>query len=170
MDADIGKRAGDFLQRCFKSAMYDPEGQGPDAVFSERIINPLIHALAFDAIKVGLFRNLHERLASDAFSRMTRYGTWLNDRKRAVGLIVIAGDGREEELRSGAAFRGGASFGRASVTTKRLSCGVESRWYKAGGGRTRICDPRSVILRGGCFGSVLQAQFLTDAIVAFVRQ
>lgn len=34
---------------------------------------------------------LHERLASDAFSRMTRYSTWLNDRKRAVALILIAG-------------------------------------------------------------------------------
>lgn len=87
----IGKRAGDLLQRCFKSAMYHPEGQGPDAAFSERMINPLIHALSFDGIEVGVFRQLHERLASDKFSRMTRYGTWLNDRKRAVALIVIAG-------------------------------------------------------------------------------
>lgn len=90
-DTYIGKRAGDFLQRCFKSAMYHPEGEGPDVAFSERIINPLIHALTFDGIEVGLFRQLHERLASDNFSRMTRYGTWLNDRKRAVALIVIAG-------------------------------------------------------------------------------
>jgi len=88
---NIGKRAGDLLQRCFKSAMYHPEGQGPDVAFSERIINPLIHALTFDGIEVGVFRQLHERLASDNFSRMTRYGTWLNDRKRAVALIVIAG-------------------------------------------------------------------------------
>lgn len=87
----IGKRAGDLLQRCFKSAMYHPEGQGPDVAFSERMINPLIHALTFDGIEVGVFRQLHERLASDNFSRMTRYGTWLNDRKRAVALIVIAG-------------------------------------------------------------------------------
>jgi hypothetical protein len=87
----IGKRAGDLLQRCFKSAMYHPEGEGPDVVYSERMINPLIHALTFDGIEVGVFRHLQERLASDNFSRMTRYGTWLNDRKRAVALIVIAG-------------------------------------------------------------------------------
>jgi hypothetical protein len=71
--------------------MYHPEGQGPDVAFSERMINPLIDALTFDGIEVGVFRQLHERLASDNFSRMTRYGTWLNDRKRAVALIVIAG-------------------------------------------------------------------------------
>jgi hypothetical protein len=87
----IGKRAGEFLRRSFKSAMYDLEGEGSDTRFSERMINPLIKALRFDGIEVGLFRELHERLASDAFSRMTRYATWLNDRKRAVALIVIAG-------------------------------------------------------------------------------
>ena len=55
----------------------------------------LLGLLAVSGVRISealnLFRKLHERLASDAFSRMTRYGTWLNDRKRAVALIVIAG-------------------------------------------------------------------------------
>jgi hypothetical protein len=89
--AYMGKRATDFLQRSFGSAMYEREGAGADLVFSERIINPLIHALRFDGIEVSLFVKLHERLASDAFSRMTRYATWLNDRRRAIALVVIAG-------------------------------------------------------------------------------
>ncbi|SRR6266404_142983 len=89
--AYIGKRATDFLQRSFRSAMYELEGGGTDSVFSERIINPLIHALRFDGIDVSLFVKLHERLASDTFSRMTRYATWLNDRNRAIALVVIAG-------------------------------------------------------------------------------
>jgi len=85
----MSKHAADFLQGSFESAMYQPEGEGP--AFSERIINPLIQALKHDGISVDEFRKLHERLASDAFSRMTRYATWLNDRKRAVALIVVAG-------------------------------------------------------------------------------
>ena len=87
----MGKRAADFLRRSFASAMYEPEGEGPAAAFSERIINPLIEALKHDGITVDQFRTLYERLASDAFSRMTRYATWINDRKRGVVLIVIAG-------------------------------------------------------------------------------
>ncbi len=87
----MSKRAAEFLRRSFASAMYDPEGKGPDVGFSERIINPLIEALKHDGIPVDLFRSLHERLASDAFSRMTRYATWINDRKRAVALLLIAG-------------------------------------------------------------------------------
>jgi hypothetical protein len=54
-------------------------------------IKPLVQIALHDGIEVEVFRNYFDALATDSFSQMTRPGTFLEDRRRAIILLAVAG-------------------------------------------------------------------------------
>jgi hypothetical protein len=94
--AAIGKqiktRADRIFDEQFASRLNRPDSYAVrDALHPEWMTLPLTIALGASGLTPERFVRAYNGLAADAFSKMTRYATWLTDRRRAVSLIAIAG-------------------------------------------------------------------------------
>jgi hypothetical protein len=90
--ARIAGGARDLLDREFAPRMQHTDAENlRDASGAEWLIDPFVQALVPDGITIEKFTTLCDGLASDALSEMTRHGTFLVDRQRAITLLVIAG-------------------------------------------------------------------------------
>lgn len=89
---EIQRRVESIFDEQFASRLhyseYDPIH---DAYHPEWLTAPLIVALTARGLSAQRFVLAYNGLAADTFSEMTRFTTWLRDRKRAVVLIMISG-------------------------------------------------------------------------------
>ena len=62
-----------------------------DVAHPEWVTASLIEALTHAGLSIEDFQAAYAGLASDAFSRMTRFAVWLRDRPKAICLLAVAG-------------------------------------------------------------------------------
>jgi hypothetical protein len=89
----LGRKARDILDQHFTSYqdMTDQEVSLSRTFGGAWSINPLVNALHHDGIKVDIFWNYFDNLATDSLSQMTRHRVFLEDRQRAIALLAVAG-------------------------------------------------------------------------------
>lgn len=88
----LERTAKDIMDRQFGTRLQLSE---EDAAMRFRVgvwsIEPLVQILAHDGIEVDVFQGYFDALATDQLSKMTRYGTFLEDRQRAIILLAVSG-------------------------------------------------------------------------------